>query len=100
MERDHVAVLISETHKPDALNQMVPVENRREIFCRISSVRQSEWFAAGQAGLKPQFVVKMFADDYADETIIEIDGIRYGVYRTYHAKSDQIELYLEKKGGV
>lgn len=100
MKRDHIATLISETHEADGLNQMVPKEHPREVFCQISSVRQSEWFAAGQAGLKPQFVLTIFADDYGDEEIVEVDGVRYGVYRTYQAGSHQMELYLERKGGV
>lgn len=41
----------------------------------------------------------MFAFDYNGEDIVEIDGNRYSVYRTYRAKADEIELYLEKKAG-
>lgn len=100
MKRDHVAHLISTGYEPDALGQQVPVETRREVFCRIGSVRQSEWFSAGQKGLKAQFMVEVFADDYADEALIEVDGVRYGIYRTYLADNDQMELYLEKKGGA
>lgn len=100
MERDHVAYLISERHEPDALGQQVPVETRREVFCTIGSVQQSEWFAAGQNGLRPQLRLKVFADDYADETLVEVDGVRYAIYRTYLGENSKMELYLKKAGGI
>lgn len=100
MGRDHVANLISISHKPDAIGQQVPEEASREVFCEISGIRQSEWFSAGQKGLKPQFMLTVFCDDYNGESLVEVDGVRYGIYRTYPAKHDKLELYLEKKGGV
>lgn len=42
----------------------------------------------------------MFTYDYQGEEIAEINGDRYGIYRTYFATTDTIELYLEKKAGV
>ena len=42
----------------------------------------------------------MFAYDYEGESIVEIDGTRYGVYRTYLGKNETLELYLEQKTGV
>lgn len=100
MERDHIAHLISETYAPDALGQLVPTEQRREVFCTIGSVQQSEWFSAGRNGLKAQSRLKVFADDYAGETLVEADGVRYEIYRTYLGKNNQMELYLKKVGGA
>ena len=100
MGRDHVATLIGVTYREDALKQKIPVETKREIFCQVDGMRLSEWFSAGQKGLKPQFMVTVYPDDYAGEPLIEVDGVRYGIYRTYPAKHDKLELYLEKKGGV
>ena len=42
----------------------------------------------------------MFSYDYGHEKIVELDGVRYGVYRTYLGKNESIELYLESKVGV
>lgn len=99
MERDHVAYLISETHEADELAQMIPMEHRREVFCTIGSVQQSEWFSAGRNGLKAQLRLKVFADDYAGETMVEVDGVRYEIYRTYLGDNSKMELYLKKAGG-
>lgn len=100
MARDHVAYLISKTYEKDALNQLIPVEKKQEVFCTIKSLQQSEWFAAGNAGLKTQFRIDVFIDDYAGESLAEVDGVRYEIYRTYQAENDRIELYLEKKAGA
>ena len=37
---------------------------------------------------------------YEGEEIVEFEGTRYGVYRTYRGRDDTIELYLERKAGV
>ena len=97
---DHVAALISLEHEADALGQLVPKEVSREVFCRVGSISQNEWYAAGNAGLKAQLKLTLFSGDYQGEAIVELDGVRYGVYRTYLAKHSQMELYLEQKAGV
>ena len=55
MLRDHVVSLISKVYAdPDALGQLLPQETSREVFCRVGSVSQTEWFSAGPAGLAAQ----------------------------------------------
>ena len=100
MERDHVAVLIGQRYEKDALSQLVPREHRREVFCTIGSIQQSEFFGAGRKGFKAQFRVTVFSGDYEGEELIEVDGVRYGIYRTYLDDNDRMELYLKKMGGV
>lgn len=100
MGRDHVCTLIGVTYEQNALKQHVPKESKREVFCNVEGLRQSEFFAAGRNGLRAQFMLTVFPDDYAGEGTVEVDGVRYGIYRTYPAKHDKLELYLEKKGGV
>ncbi len=100
MDRSRVLTLIGVTYKPDAIGQQVPTENRRDVFCNITSVSAAEWFEAGKAGLNPEYRATMFAPDYQGEQIAELEGVRYGVYRTYLGKHETIELYLERKAGV
>ena len=100
MDRSNIITLISSTYAADAIGQLVPVERTRDVFCNLRSVTRSEWSAAGQLGLKPELTATMFAPDYEGEEIAEINGVRYGVYRTYRTRSDTIELYLERKAGV
>ena len=42
----------------------------------------------------------MFRYDYNGEPIVEYNGQRYSIYRTYIGKNDMIELYVERKGGT
>lgn len=100
VERDHVAVLIGNVYQADDLRQQIPTEVRREVFCTVGSIQQSEFFAAGRSGLKAKLRVRVFAEDYLGEDTVEVDGVRYGIYRTYLDGHDRMELYLERKGGA
>lgn len=100
MDRSRVLTLIGVTYTKDAIGQQVPKEVPREVFCSITSVSSSEWFNAGKAGLKPVCKATVFALDYNGEEIAELDGVRYGIYRTYLDRHERIELYLERKSGV
>ena len=100
MDKSRVLTLIKTTYTVDSIGQQVPQETRRNVFCNISSVSASEFFDAGRAGLKPEYRATMFAPDYEREEIVEMDGVQYGVYRTYLGRNETIELYLERKAGV
>nr|DAR81348.1 MAG TPA: head closure knob [Caudoviricetes sp.] len=100
MDKSRVLTLIGVSYQPDSIGQLVPQETRRNVFCNISSVSASEWFEAGRAGLNAEHRATMFAYDYAGETLAELNGVRYGIYRTYLGKNETIELYLERKAGV
>ena len=69
-------------------------------FCNITGVSAAEFFEAGRAGIRPEYRVTVFAFDYNGESIVELEGVRYGVYRTYLESGEDIELYLERKAGV
>lgn len=100
MDRSNVLTLIDITYTPDALGQLVPTESSRDVYCDVTSVSAREWFEGGRNGIAPMYRVNMFAYDYEDEEIVEFEGTRYGVYRTYRGSDDTIELYLERKAGV
>lgn len=100
MSRDRIAFLISTTYRQDDIGQDMPIETKRKIFCSITSVSAAEWFEAGRSGLQAELRLTMFAFDYHGETIAEVNGQRYSIYRTFRSKPDEIELYLEKKAGI
>lgn len=100
MDRSEVIKLISVSYTTDALGQRIPTESATTRYCQLSSVSQAEWFEAGRNGLKAEYRAVMDANEYGGEEIAEINGVRYGVYRTYRTRSDTIELYLERKAGV
>ncbi len=100
MDRSRVLTLIEEAYKPDTLGQLIPTETRRDVYCNLASVSASEWFDGGRVGLNPEYRATMFVYDYNGERIAELDGVRYGIYRTYLAQNEFIELYLERKAGI
>lgn len=100
MDRSNVINLIAKTYKVDAIGQRVPQETSREVFCSVSSVSGTEFLDAGRSGIRAAYKITMYEPDYAGEEIAKLDGVRYAVYRTYLAKNEQIELYLERKAGV
>ena len=100
MDRSETIKLISVTYANDEYGVSRKTETSREVYCNVSSVSFSEFFQGGQAGLKPEYRFTMFAPDYANETIVEYNEVRYSVYRTYKARNDSIELYVERKVGV
>ena len=100
MKKDVIAYLIGETSTQNEYKQEIKVETRAEIMATYDSVRQSEFYKGGEAGLKPAFCLTTAIIDYNDEKEVELDGKRYGIYRTYEVDKDYIELYCERKGGV
>ena len=100
MDRSNIISLISEKHTQDSIGQFISEEVKRDVYCDVRSISRAEWFDAGRNGFQPTFIFTMFAPDYNGEKIVEFEGQRYGIYRTYRARNEQIELYVELKGGL
>jgi hypothetical protein len=100
MDRSNVLTLIGKTKTQNDYGVWVETETSRDVFCDVSSVTRQEFFDGGRNGLNPEYVFTMFFGDYEGETVCEFNGKRYAIYRTYHAKTDVIELYAERKGGT
>lgn len=97
---DVIAYLLGKTITKNQLKQEVEVDTRTEIFAQKESISQSEFYKGGEAGLKPDFRLITAIIDYNGEREVELDGKKYGIYRTYERNQDYIELYCERKGGV
>ena len=100
MDRSDVIQLVAVRYSEDDIGQRIPAETARNVFCSIASVSASEWFEAGRAGMQAALKVTVFEPDYRGEQIAVVDGVRYGIYRTYRAKNETLELYLEAKAGI
>lgn len=97
---DVIAFLIGYTVTLNDYKQEVKTETRSQIFAKKDSVSRSEFYNGGKAGLQPEFKLTTAIIDYNGELEVELDGVRYGIYRTYNISPDYIELYCEKKGGL
>ena len=100
MVQSTVIKLIAETVTLDGILQEVKTYSAREVYAQVQSIARAEWFEAGRNGLKPDISFVMRKYDYNGEKIVEWNGVRYGVYRTFLARGSRIELYCEKKGGI
>ena len=100
MDRSQTITLISETQTQDDYGVWRTTETRTDVFCQVGSVTRAEFFDAGRNGLNPEYRITMFFGDYNGERIVEYNSKRYAVYRTYHARTDIIELYVQREGGV
>ena len=99
MDRSSVIYLISEVFAPNAIGVPEPTESRRKVYAQHQSVTADEWFDGGRNGLNPEMRFLMFKPEYKGEQVIEFKGKRYAVYRTYEARNDILELYVERKQG-
>lgn len=101
MDRSTIIYLISEDRQQDAIGQFVATETKKQVYAKKQSITRNEWYDAGRNGLQPEICFVVFRYDYDGELIVEDeDGKRYGVYRTYENRTEEIELYCESKGGL
>lgn len=99
MDRSTPIALIGAFQTQDDCGVWRSAETARTVFANVKSASAKEFFEGGRNGLNPQFVFTVFRYDYNGESVVEYNGARYGVYRTYD-KGDFIELHAERKGGT
>lgn len=99
--KDTLITLISFTSGEDADGFPTDEqEDTSDVWAQITSISRDEFYQAGQRNLKPEIRAIVWVSEYEGQDTVDIDGVRYGVYRTYRQDySDEIELYLEKKAG-
>jgi SPP1 family predicted phage head-tail adaptor len=100
MDRSDILTLIKVTYRQDEIGQQIPLYTKKEVFCDVTSVSRAEWYDAGRNGFNPDFRFVINRYDYEGETECEFNGTRYGIYRTYFGRTDDLELYVQKKAGI
>ena len=55
----------------------------KEVWCKVASVSGKEIATFGQNNVKPALKITLWADEYAEQETVIVDGLAYGVYRTY-----------------
>lgn len=85
----------------DEYGDPVITEIPREVFAEQMSIGLKEFYQAHAVGLQPEVKFKL-ADylDYEDEIVVEHDGNRYRVLRTYRTGQElEITCYREVNPG-
>ena len=81
-----ILILIQQTRGVDEYGDPTITETRREVFCDNASIGQKEFYQAHAVGLKPEMKL-VLADhlDYNGEQMVEYEGQRFRVLRTYRS---------------
>mgnify|MGYP006878948463 CR=1 FL=1 len=90
--------LIAETTAENRVNKngfaVKPEESTRTVFCNKKSVGYSEYFKSQQTGKLVEAKYEVHKADYGGEDVVEVNGRRYFVLKTYDTGTDTIELTL------
>ena len=100
MDRSDVIKLISSTKTQDEYGVWKETLTERQVFCNVTSISAAEFFEGGRNGLNPSYRMIVFDGDYQGETMLKYNGKTYAIYRTYRSRNDELELYVERKGGT
>jgi len=93
---DHELTLIGETIEEDEIGNQRPVETRTMILCSVKSAGRNDFYSGAAAGLRPEYVFTVHAYEYNGERVVEYEGVRYRVIRTYQTGTEEIELTAER----
>lgn len=91
---NEVLTLIQQSLGVDEYGDPVATETSREVFGRLGSIGQAEFYQAHAVGLKPELKF-ILADclDFENETLVEYQGQRYRILRTFRT-GQELELVL------
>lgn len=93
MTQETVIALVKRTPSgSDENGAPVYTEKRREIFAEIVGTKRSEFYSALSAGLRPEKTLRIFDFEYDKEKIVEVDGQRFQILRTYPVDDERLEL--------
>ena len=94
-----VLTLIAQTVTPDKNGIETITEAEKVVYCDVDSISQSEFYAAADTELNPEYRFTIFFGDYNGQRVVKFHGNRYAIYRTYR-DGDNLELYAERKIGA
>lgn len=97
---DLVCYLQSFTITEDDIGNQIETPIDRLVYCAELPLSSSEFYNAGQTGIKPEHLIVIDLEEYDGETSVKYDDVIYVIYRTYPRIDRFIELYCNKKAGA
>lgn len=82
-----------------------PGETREEdiktpVFASVFPIGRDEYAAAGEKSMKARYMFEVYANEYADQSVVLHGEERLTVYRTFGPKdNDKIEIYAGQRVG-
>lgn len=88
--------LISTVESTNDMGDPIKTPVRREnIYADRKSIRQSEFYQAAVAGLKPQITFIIRTIEYNQEPLLEYNSKPFTIIRTYEKEDEFIELICQ-----
>lgn len=97
---DLVCYLLSTTVSDDNIGNQLETPMERLVYCAELPVNSSEFYNAGQSGIKPEHLLVIDLEEYDGETALKYEDKTYSIYRTYPRGGGLLELYCNKKAGI
>ena len=101
-----ILTLVKTSYYSDEAGNQRPIEQKRTVFCKVSSVGRSEFYQAAQADMHPEYIFTISHYlDYEGEKLAEYKdhtGTCHILYvtRAYRVPdTDRIELTCEERTG-
>lgn len=90
-----MAKLITEVKTVDEYGDSVATRTEKSVLVNKKSVRQSEYYQALSAGLKPELMLEVRSIEYSGEKDVEYNGKQYNITRTYSRNGEITELICQ-----
>lgn len=84
----------------DARGQIIYTETTKDVYGEALPITRQEYSSAGQIGIEPEKAFTISAFDYSGETLAEVDGQKFKIYRVYERSANETELYLTYASGA
>lgn len=97
---DAVITLVTESLSQNSYGAIVKSESTRTVFCQRKSVSRADFYGGMQAGLSLSHVFLTHRANYDGEELLEYEGERYAIVRTYETDSDMLEIHAGRKVGA
>lgn len=72
-------------------------DSSNEIFAEVKSVTRTEFYNAMRAGVAAEIAFVVNIDEYEAQNVVDYNGKRYYVVRTYATSISDIELICSDK---
>lgn len=99
MAFDYEATLIGYEVGQDDIGNSTSEKVETIILCKKRSIRQSEFYAAAQSGLKPELTLVVRPYEYNNQKEIVFEEVSYRIIRTFEIDSEELELICEVQSG-
>lgn len=91
--------LIAKSYTTSSIGVPVATEVKKTRFAIMTNINQSEYYQAGEQGLKPFACYSIRITEYNGEDEIEVGSKRLTIYRTYNRTDGRVELYTAERKG-